>query len=214
MRNCSFRVIAFSLMLVSAVFAFGGNRQDNEEKEEIRVVSKPIPSKVVYEFSRTVGPGRIIKSKEGVDGALIQTYRVSFKDGKPFKKELVREERKEPTPTLMLMGRTKKTPSRSSFSRKRVVDMVATAYDPSPRTIGPGATGRTRTGCRATHGCIAVDPRVIPLGTHLYVEGYGYGTACDTGSAIKGNKIDLCYDSRSVALRFGRKKMRVHILGK
>jgi 3D (Asp-Asp-Asp) domain-containing protein len=65
---------------------------------------------------------------------------------------------------------------------------------------------------RATYGLVAVDPRVIPLGTHLYVEGYGFALAADTGGAIKGNRIDLCYDSVAFANRFGRKKVRVHVL--
>jgi 3D (Asp-Asp-Asp) domain-containing protein len=90
--------------------------------------------------------------------------------------------------------------------------MSATAYDPSPATIGRGATHRTRTGRWATFGVVAVDPRVIPLNTMVYVEGYGLALACDTGSAIKGNRIDLCYDSKRVADRFGRKNVVVHVL--
>jgi 3D (Asp-Asp-Asp) domain-containing protein len=46
----------------------------------------------------------------------------------------------------------------------------------------------------------------------VYVEGYGFAIACDTGGAIKGNKIDLCFNSRSTALRHGRRTVRVHVL--
>ena len=49
----------------------------------------------------------------------------------------------------------------------------------------------TRTGVTVRHGAVAVDPEVIPLGTLLYVEGYGYAVAVDTGGAVKGNMIDL-----------------------
>jgi 3D (Asp-Asp-Asp) domain-containing protein len=101
--------------------------------------------------------------------------------------------------------------SRHKFERGRVLIMSASAYDPSPQTI-PGTTGRTATGLRAGYGVVAVDPRVIPLRSLVYVEGYGFAIAADTGGAIKGNRIDLCYDSRSTALRFGRKRVRVHIL--
>ena len=90
--------------------------------------------------------------------------------------------------------------------------MEASAYDPSPATIGPGATGRTAMGLRATYGHVAVDPRVIKMGTKVFVEGYGFAIASDKGSAIKGNRIDLCFDSRSTALAFGRKKVKVHVL--
>ena len=71
---------------------------------------------------------------------------------------------------------------------------------------------------RARYGVIAVDPRVIPLGTQLYIEAvdgswtYGYAVAGDTGGAIKGARIDLFYDSHAQAISFGRRAARVYIL--
>lgn len=67
----------------------------------------------------------------------------------------------------------------------------------------------------AGDGVAAVDTRVIPLGTKLYVEGYGYCIAADTGGAIKGNRIDLCYGTHSAALSsgFGHKNVKVYIIG-
>lgn len=59
---------------------------------------------------------------------------------------------------------------------------------------------------------IAVDPSVIPLGTKVYVEGYGYATAADTGGAIKGYKIDLFYPEKEQALEWGRRKVKIRIL--
>jgi len=91
--------------------------------------------------------------------------------------------------------------------------MSASAYDTSQQTI-PGGSGITATGVPAEYGIVAVDPRVIPLGTYVFIEGYGVALAADTGGAIKGNRIDLCFDSRSEALAFGRRKVKVHILGK
>ncbi len=84
--------------------------------------------------------------------------------------------------------------------------MIATAYTP-----GHGCGTITATGMRARYGVVAVDPRVIPLGTHLYIEGYGEAIAADTGSAIKGVRIDLCFDSLAQARAFGRRKVVVHI---
>ncbi len=57
-----------------------------------------------------------------------------------------------------------------------------------------------------------MDPRVIPLGTKLYVEGYGPAVAADTGSAIKGLRIDVWLNSRELAIKWGRKKVRVWVL--
>ena len=59
---------------------------------------------------------------------------------------------------------------------------------------------------------IAVDPNVIPLGSKVWVEGYGYAVAGDTGGAIKGNKIDLFHGFQITAYDFGRKKVRIKVL--
>ena len=59
---------------------------------------------------------------------------------------------------------------------------------------------------------IAVDPSVIPLGTKVWVEGYGYAVAGDTGGAIKGNKIDILVHSKAEASSWGRKKVRIKVL--
>ena len=86
--------------------------------------------------------------------------------------------------------------------------MEATAYS----AYDPGCTGRTSTGSRLKKGIIAVDPSVIPLGTKLYIVGYGRAIADDQGSAIKGNVIDVAFDSRAAALNFGRRTVKVYKL--
>ncbi len=91
----------------------------------------------------------------------------------------------------------------------KVMMMVATAYSPQE----PGLDESTASGMRATRGVVAVDPRVIPLGTRLHVEGYGNCIAGDTGSAIKGNRIDLCFDTLEEMEAFGGyRTVRVEIL--
>ena len=62
------------------------------------------------------------------------------------------------------------------------------------------------------YGMVSVDPNVIPLGSQLYIEGYGYAVAADTGGGIVGNRIDLAMDSVSDALNFGRRDVVVHVL--
>lgn len=76
----------------------------------------------------------------------------------------------------------------------------------------PGCNGRTATGMPLKRGIVAVDPYLIPLGTQVYVMGYGKAIAQDVGGAIKGNKIDLAFNSRGEALRWGRRRARVYIL--
>ncbi len=96
------------------------------------------------------------------------------------------------------------------WSGRPTLTMEATAY--SPREPGAGLSDYCATGIRARYGVVAVDPRVIPLGTSLFVEGYGYAVAGDTGGAIKGSKIDLCFDDWQAARQFGRRDVVVHIL--
>lgn len=85
--------------------------------------------------------------------------------------------------------------------------MQASAYT----TQDPGSGSLTKREHLLRKGLVAVDPKVIPLGTRLYIEGYGYAVADDIGSAIKGSKIDLAYESRKEALKFGRKTLTVYI---
>lgn len=88
--------------------------------------------------------------------------------------------------------------------------MEATAYT---KSIEEGThMGITRSGTQVSRGTIAVDPRVIPLGTKVYVEGYGHAECLDTGGAIKGNRIDLYMDSREECFEFGRRDVRVWIV--
>jgi 3D (Asp-Asp-Asp) domain-containing protein/uncharacterized protein YabE (DUF348 family) len=88
------------------------------------------------------------------------------------------------------------------------LDMLATAYDPHCY----GCSGITAIGLPAGYGIVAVDPRVIPLGTRLYIKGYGPAIAGDTGGAIKGYRIDLGFNSYASAINFGERPVRVYVL--
>ena len=90
--------------------------------------------------------------------------------------------------------------------------VTATAYTP----YCAGCSGNTATGInlKANPGMklIAVDPSIIPLGSKVWVEGYGYAIAGDTGGSIKGNKIDVLFSTKEEAYAWGRKKVRIKIL--
>lgn len=152
--------------------------------------------------------------QKGEDGEKRLTYKVTYTNGKESDRELVSEEiTKEPVEKIVLVGtkphatflKTASTPT----SYKKVMTMTCTAYS---------AGGTTASGLPAKWGVIAVDPRVIPLGTKVYVETtdgkYIYGTAiaADTGGAIKGNIIDICVNTRKEAYAFGRRQVNVYIL--
>ena len=97
-------------------------------------------------------------------------------------------------------------------SSGRTITVTATAYTASCA----GCSGTTATGINIKANpnarVIAVDPSVIPLGSKVYIKGYGEYTAADTGGAIKGNRIDVFIPSEQAALNFGRKQLTVTIL--
>lgn len=92
-------------------------------------------------------------------------------------------------------------------------DMVATAY----YAFGRGGNdingdGITAIGLRARKGIIAVDPKVIPLGTRLYIPGYGEALAADTGGWIKGSRVDLCFETLQECFWYGRRKIKIYLV--
>ena len=96
----------------------------------------------------------------------------------------------------------------SAVKRGRRMRVVATAYSAAE----PGSSSSTAVGSRCQKGVIAVDPSVIPLGTHVYIPGYGYAIAADTGGMINGRHIDLCFDSMSELSSWGRRVVTIVIL--
>ena len=134
------------------------------------------------------------------NGTVIKTNDVS----KVIQREMV--------PTIIKEGTREVTTSRNIAGRSsrasRAIVMEASAYLAGD---GDGA-GITATGLPAVRGIAAVDPDVIPLGTRLFIPGYGEAIAADTGGAIVGNKIDLVMDSYGEAMDFGRQDVTVYVL--
>lgn len=89
--------------------------------------------------------------------------------------------------------------------------LLATGYCPCSQCCGKNS-GTTASGLPAGKGVVAVDPSVIPLGTKLYISEYGEAIAADVGGNIKGNRIDLGFDSHSQALAWGKRWVVVDIL--
>ena len=90
----------------------------------------------------------------------------------------------------------------------RSVYVSATAYS----AYDPGNGNRTATGTLVRRGVIAVDPSVIPLGTHVFIPGYGEAVAEDIGGAIHGYRIDVAFDTHAEALMFGRQDLEIFIM--
>lgn len=182
-------------------------------KEDQLEKTVPIEFSTVKTFTKSLGPGVVKQVSQGQHGKKVVKYHVRWEDNKVVnKKVLAAQVVSNPKNRVVSIGSRGRYMSRGEFTTRKIMRMVATAYDPGPGSCGPHATGRTSCGLQAGYGVVAVDPRVIRLGTRLYIEGYGLAVAGDVGRAIKGRKIDLGYPTRREALQFGRRVVTVHIL--
>lgn len=192
--------IAMHPMSASAV-------QESGRTSTVETKETKIPFEVKYVFNRDITPGRVKKVTDGLDGRKITTTTHWFENGVKVDTE-TKTETVPAKDAVFHMGKAGFLEAdRGSFNRASVKTMESTAYLP---TDGSGH-GRTASGLRAKFGVVAVDPKVIKIGTLLYVEGYGFAVAADTGGAIKGNKIDVCMHDKAKALKWGRRKVQVHI---
>lgn len=195
-------------------------RVDSKILKEVKSINFATVTKqdnnIEQEGSKTV--------QEGKPGEKVTTTKVTYENGKEVARKVVNEVvTKKPVEKVIAMGNTTSyTPSRGgSFQYASAMKMRATAYTADYQSTGkspgdPGfgitATGTTVKRSQNGYSTIAVDPRVIPLGTKVYVEGYGYAIAEDTGGAIKGNRIDVFVPNNSEADNWGVRWVNVYIL--
>ena len=174
-----------------------------KESEVIKVAiasdTRRIPN---HEMSR--GISRTVS--RGQDGEELQTWRVTYHDRQEVNRSLTdRQITSQPVDGVVEVG-TGQTVSRAGevIRFREALDVVATAYT---------YTGyNTSSGTKPTYGTVAVDPSVIPMGTRLYIEGYGYATALDRGSSIRGNRIDVFLETSGEAYCWGVKRVRIYIV--
>ncbi len=176
-------------------------------------VERPIERIIDPKMDR--GVSRVVH--EGSDGEMMQAVLVKRGENGVISETVISERLwTRPQPKVIATGSREPLrvllTSRGDYTYRKVLTMTATGYEPSPRSCGRYADGYTAIGMKAAPGVVAVDPKVIPLRTRLYVEGYGPAVAADVGSAIKGNRIDLFFETLDEALRYGRRRVNVYIL--
>lgn len=194
---------------------------------EVKTVteSETVDYETVKEKTDSLYEGETKVKQEGEKGKIEYTYEITLVDGEETERELVKKETvKEAVDKIVLVG-TKKKPVVSTVkaasagkgapsSYKAAYTMRATAY-----TYGNDGGNRTCTGIRPYKGIVAVDPKVIPLGTKLYIVStdgkyvYGEAVAGDTGGSIKGDRIDVFLESDAECYAFGRRNVTVYVLG-
>ncbi|NJD02529.1 MAG: DUF348 domain-containing protein [Ruminiclostridium sp.] len=194
-------------------------------KEDIISEKEPIPYQTLKRENSRLDKGTEKVVKQGEEGVREKQYKVVTEDGVQTLRELVKDSvLLDPINMIIEFGTVlnHKTARGGIIRYRKVLDMRATAYTASFQDTGknPGdpGFGITKTGIRAKKGVIAVDPRVIPLGTRVYVEvagstpDYGFALAADTGGAIKKDLIDLYFEGQDFVNRWGVKRVKVYIL--
>ncbi len=168
-------------------------------------------------------PGERIIVQRGQKGVKEYIYQIRYEDGVETDKTLISETvLSEPVDEIVECGQREMwelgvIPASRPKNYSRMETFTATAYDASPADNGIWA-GKTSTGMPLVYGVIAVDPKVIPYGTKMYIESadgqyvYGYAIAGDCGGAIKGKKVDLFFESRSTCYQFGRRAVNIYFL--
>ena len=155
----------------------------------------------------TFGEEKILAA--GQNGEKIVTFSYTNIDGKVIKRVIGETITAEPQSEIVAVGTGKTVEtSRGKVSYRMMKNMEATAYT----LEGGDGDGVTSIGLVPKHGIIAVDPDVIPYGTRVYIPGYGFAVAGDTGGSIVGNRIDLFMENHYDAISFGRRNVEMYIL--
>lgn len=192
-------------------------------REEQITVEEEIPQDEVQQERTYLAAGSSTVVSEGRPGIRECTYDVRYEnDVEVSRVELGYKLLREPESRILGVGpsttavlatkdaegnpvvHTAQTEDGASFYYKEQFEIETTAYTWTGNT--------TYTGTWPKHGTIAVDPTVIPLGTKVYIVGYGFATAEDTGGAIKGNIVDLYMDTENECLSWGRRDVVIYIL--
>lgn len=185
-------------------------------KENNIKVREILKSKTIKIYDAHLYKDEVIELDLGYDGLMEKEVKVLYHDGNEvWRKTINVTTLKKPKNYKIVIGTdTKKRMYMMSKKMRaiKVLTMRATAYYAGPEDCGPYADGLTAIGYKAMYGVVAVDPKVIPLKTPLYIEGYGFAIAADTGGAIKGNSIDLCFNTYKEACSYYMKNLKVYLL--
>ena len=186
------------------------------EKQK-KKVTESIPFQEKRQNDSSLYKGETKTISKGEEGKVEKVYEVTLENGKEVNKQVIEETIIKESKNKVVAVGTKERPQAKQTKKPsgngKVFTMVATAYSPNCK----GCSGYSATGVNLkrnpTPKVVAVDPSVIPLGTKVWVEGYGEAIAADTGGSIKGNRIDVLVPSESYARsKWGKRTVQVKIL--
>jgi len=175
-------------------------------RQENVIIEEAVPFETINKYTISIPQGTTRVAQEGRDGAERKHWQVTYRDGSEVDRQLLSSEKiSSPTEKVVMVG-SGLVVSRGgeNIRYSQELDMIASAYT---------YTGyNTASGVAPYYGVVAVDTTQIPMGTRMYVEGYGYATALDRGGSIKGNRIDLFFETYNQAMSWGVRKTKVYIL--
>jgi resuscitation-promoting factor RpfB len=172
-------------------------------RDQTEVSEEPIEYASIVRYDAEMARGQQAITQWGEDGSYRKEYRVRLINGREVWRALVSENMIPPTDEVVSVGTYVKPAAVAVPAPAPAVDVPAQpgcsrtmhVYATWYTAASAGGSGVTKTGTGVYRGIVAVDPRVIPLGTRMYIPGYGYGIAADTGGDIIGNHIDLGYSA-------------------
>jgi uncharacterized protein YabE (DUF348 family) len=196
---------------------------DGMKIDVVRVEIKELSETEAIAFNTVVKPNSSLSNtqrkvtQEGKEGQKKTTFSVTYENGQEVLRKILSEVvAKKPTEKIIVQGTYPTMPiSRGgdAVPYSKVIKVKSTAYSPTGgRTTALTATGRKAVRNPEGYSTIAVDPTVIPYGTKLFVQGYGFAIAADCGSAIKGNFIDVFFDTKREALNWAVKYVNLYVL--
>jgi 3D (Asp-Asp-Asp) domain-containing protein len=177
--------------------------------ETFETVMEPVAFATKYQDDKALAYGKTEVITAGVAGEDKVIYQNVLRNGIFQRQEIERVRTKEPQTALIKRGAAQSINTGAGpIGYKRKITVEASAY-----TLGEGSgTGMTSIGIIPYEGIVAVDPNFIPYYTKMYIPGYGFAMAGDTGGAIRGYKIDLFMTSYYRAIQWGRRTIDIYIL--
>ena len=174
--------------------------------EKTVAVTKEIPFEVIERPNSKMAIGTTKVVQEGHNGVSSMISKEVYHGSELIETKFVEEKVTVPVQNKIVEFGTTGIIHGHAYTKQ--IKAKVTAYTP----YDAGCNGITATGTTAKKGVIAVDPSVIPLGTRVYIPGYGVAVAEDTGGAIKGNRVDVCYMTKNEAFSWGVRNVPVYIL--
>ncbi len=180
-------------------------------RDQLVCETEPIPIPVTWVNDAYLAPGQSEVCSPGQPGVLLKKFDVTTEnDVEVNRRQVGSEVLQQPSPKVIAYG------IETDAAQRRAVSPGS--GDQVVKTLQVTATAYTRTGYQTASGVwpyvggVAVDPAVIPIGSKLYIDGYGPARAVDTGGLIKGNWIDLFFDTESECEAWGRRPVTVSIM--